>query len=227
MVPVDIPSWVQTFVLVGIAFVILVVPVRVLYAMTKTSRDRLRRVRDLADRLRERFTEVSVERRLLGPHRIKFKSEGRSLSAALPEDDVLEVRLDPRLAPAFPLVARTRGTLTPSVAFEGFRMLPRMRTFDPLIDDTVAIYATGAFAGYVREAALAGLPAGGKPQGIAESLLILRRLPGIRHFELRMSRGGGFRVRFDLRSEDLIYRPDELEAAVHHFFRLYEQLVES
>ena len=225
--PVDIPTWVQTFVIVGIAFVILVVPIRVLYAMTRTSRDRMRRVQDLADRLRERFTEVAVERRLLGPHRIKFKAEGRLVSAALPEDDVLELRLDARIAPPFPFIARTRGAMTPSMAFEGFRMLPRMRTFDALIDDSVAIYATGAFAGYVREAALAGLQAGEKPQGIAESLLILRRLPGIRRFDLRMSRGGGFRIRFDLRSEDLLYRPDELEAAVHHFFALYAQLVES
>lgn len=221
----DIPVWIQAFVLGGIALVTLLVPAKILFELTKTSRDRTRRARDLADRLRERFGGVQMERGFFGPHRIRFTLEGRATVVTMPEEDELEIRLEPKIAPAFPLVARTRGAFTWPLAFEGFRMLPMMRTFDSLIDESIAIYATGAFAGYVREAALDGLPAGEKPKGLAESLFILRKLPGVRTFELRMSPGRGFRLRFDLRTEDLIHRPDELESVVHHAFRLYDLLV--
>jgi hypothetical protein len=40
-----------------------------------------------------------------------------------------------------------------------------------------------------------------------------------------MSPSGGFRLSFLLRADDLLYRADELEAAVHHAFRLYDFLV--
>lgn len=221
----NIPVWIQVFVLGGIALVALLVPAKILLELTKTSRDRTRRARDLADRLRERFGGVSFERGFFGPHRIRFTLEGRAAIVSMPEDDELEVRLDPKIAPGFPLVARTRGAVELPFVFEGFRMLPRLRTFDSLIDESISIYATGVFAGYVREAALDGLPAGEKPKGLAESLFILRKLPGVRTFELRMSPGRGFRLRFDLRTEDLIHRPDELESVVHHAFKLYDLLV--
>ena len=222
---VDIPVWIQAFVLGGIALVTLLVPAKILLELTKTSRDRTRRARDLADRLRERFGGVRFERGFFGPHRVRFTLEGRPAVVTMPDEDEIEIRLETTIAPAFPLVARTRGAVAWPVAFEGFRMLPMLRTFDPLIDESIAIYATGAFAGYVREAALDGLPAGEKPRGVAESLFVLRKLPGVRTFELRMSPRAGFRLRFDLRTEDLIHRPDELESAVHHAFQLYDALV--
>jgi hypothetical protein len=100
-----------------------------------------------------------------------------------------------------------------------------VRTHDPLIDDTLAIYASEPFGAYLRELALDGIPAQGKPTGLAESLVVLRRLPGVRHFEFRMSPASGFRLTFLLRADDLLYRPDDLEAAVHHAFRLYDLLV--
>jgi hypothetical protein len=201
----DIPVWVQAFVLGGIALVTLLVPAKILFELTKTSRDRTRRARDLTDRLRERFGGVRLERGFFGPHRIRFTIEGRAAVVSMPDDEELEVRLEPNIAPAFPFVARTRGAVAWPVAFEGFRMLPMLRTFDAL--------------------ALDGLPAGEKPKGLAESLFVLRKLPGVRTFELRMSPRGGFRLRFDLRTEDLIHRPDELESAVHHAFQLYDALV--
>jgi hypothetical protein len=221
----EIPLWIQAFVLGGIALVTLIVPAKILYELSKTSRDRTRRARDLADRLRERFGGVSFERGFFGPHRVRFTLEGRAAVVTMPEDDEVEIRLEPKVAPVFPFVARSRGAAALPFTFEGFRLLPLLRTFDPLIDESIAIYATGAFAGYVREAALDGLPAGEKPQGLAESLFVLRKLPGVRNFELRMSPSRGFRVRFDLRTEDLIHRPDELESVVHHAFKLYDTLV--
>ena len=41
----DIPVWVQAFVLGGIALVTLLVPAKILFELTKTSRDRTRRGR--------------------------------------------------------------------------------------------------------------------------------------------------------------------------------------
>jgi hypothetical protein len=225
MTGIDIPVWIQAFVLGGIALVTLLVPAKILLELTKTSRDRTARAQELADRLRERFGGVRFERGFLRPHRIHFTHEGRAAVAQLPEDDALEIKLESKVAPPFPFVARTRGAFAWPSAFEGFRLLPMLRTFDPLIDESISIYATGSFAGYVREAALDGLPAGEKPRGMAESLFVLRRAPGVRSFELRMSPSAGFRVRFDLRTQDLVHRPDELESVVHHAFALHDALV--
>ncbi len=224
---IDIPPWIQTFVLVGIAVVVMAVPIKVLYEMTKGSRDRTRRMQDLADRLRERFGNVAFERGLLGPHRIRFTYEGRPATVVQPDDDEIAIRLEPKVAPKFHAVVRTRGRISwPfTVLWESLRPLRRIRTFDPLIDESIEIFATSVFGGYLRELALDGIPAQGKPTGLAESLIVLRRAPGVRRFELRMSPVAGFRLWFQLRADDLVYRPDEMESAIHHAFRLYDLLV--
>lgn len=224
---IEIPHGIQVFVLVGIALVVIVVPIRILYEMTKDTRERGKRFQDLSDRLREKFGGVEANRTIFGLSRIAFKHEGRPAAVYQPADDELLIELEPRIEPKFHLIARTRGALTPPVAmmWESFRLLPRILTHDPLIDDAIAIYATPIFGSYVRDAALDGIPAEGKPTGLAESLVILRQMPGVKRFELRMSPSGGFRVSFRLRSDDLLYRPEELESAVHHAFQLYDQLV--
>jgi hypothetical protein len=224
---IEIPHWIQVFVLVGVALVVLIVPIKILWEMTKGSRDRTRKADDLAARLKERFGGVRMEGGILGPHRVHLTSEGRPAIVFQPEPDELVIRLEPKIAPKFHFVARTRGAMSLrfTVMWESLRFLPRCRTFDPLIDESIDLYASGTFGAYLRELALDGLPAGGKPTGLAESLIVLRRLPGVRRFELRMSPSGGFRLSFLLRADDLLYRADELEAAVHHAFRLYDFLV--
>jgi hypothetical protein len=224
---IEIPSWVQVFVLVGIALVVIVVPIRILYEMTKDSRERNRRFQELADRLRERFGGVETRRTVLGLSRIEFKVEGRPASVFQPSDDEILIQLEPRVTPRFHVIARTRSGLTPAVAvmWESLRVLPRILTNDPLIDDSIALYATPLFGNYLREATLDGIPAEGKPTGLAESLVILRKMPGVKRFELRMSPAGGFRVSFKLRADDMLYRPEELESAIHHAFQLYDLLV--
>lgn len=221
----QVPAWIQLFVLGGIVVLTVVVPLKVLFEMTRSSRERTRKGKELAARLRERFGEAAYEGGFLVPPRIRVSHEGRK-AVVIPEDEEeLRVRLDVPIAPKFPLVARTKGAVVFPFAFEGWRLLPRLKTFDPLLDDSIAVYADGVFGAYVRELALDGLPAGSKPNGLAESLIVLRRLPGVRSFEVRMSPSGGFRLRFELRAGDLLYRPDELESAVHHAFALYDRLV--
>ncbi len=224
---IEVPHWIQVSVLLGVALVVIVVPIRILYEMTKDSRARSKRSQDLTQRIRERFQEVSRHPGVFGQERIEFKYEGRSATILQPADDQIMIRLEPKIEPKFHLIARTRGSMTPEVKimWDSLRVLSRIRTNDPLIDESVAIYATPIFGNYLREALLDGIPAEGKPTGLAESLVILRRMPGIRWFELRMSPGGGFALTFSLEADDLLYRPDELEAAVHHVFQLYDVLV--
>ncbi|HVR84278.1 MAG TPA: hypothetical protein VMU54_08205 [Planctomycetota bacterium] len=224
---IEIPYWIQVFVLIGIALVVVVVPIRILYEMTKDSRDRSKRFQDLADRLKERFGDVEAHRTIFGMSRIGFKHDGRPAAVYQPGDDEILIELEPKIEPKFHLIARTRGALAPPIAvmWESFRILPRILTGDPLIDDSILLYATPIFGSYLREAALDGIPAEGKPTGLAESLVILRKMPGVRRFELRMSPAAGFRVSFRLRADDLLFRPEELESAVHHAFQLYDLLV--
>lgn len=223
----EIPHGIQVFVLLGIALVVIVVPIRILYEMTKDSRERSKRFSDLADRLKEKFGGVESHRTMFGMSRIEFKHEGRPATVYQPSDEEILIELEPKVEPKFNLIARTKGSLTPPTAmmWESFRLLPRILTNDPLIDDSIALYATPIFGNYIREAALDGIPAEGKPTGLAESLVILRGMPGVKSFELRMSPSSGFRVSFRLRSDDMLYRPEELESAVHHAFQLYDLLV--
>jgi len=224
---IEIPHWIQIFVLLGIALVIIVVPIRILYEMTKDTRDRGRRFGELADRLKEKFTGVEVSRAMFGASRIRFKHDDRAAAVLQTADDEIQIQLEPKVEPKFHVIARTRGLVVPPIAvmWESFRVLSRILTQDPLIDGSVALYATPVFGSYLREAALDGIPAEGKPTGLAESLVVLRKMPGVKSFELRMSPSGGFRLTFRLQADDLLYRPEELESAVHHAFQLYDLLV--
>ena len=224
---IEVPHWVQLFVLVGIALVVIVVPIRILYEMTKDSRERSRRFKELTDRLKERFGGVEAHRTVFGLSRVDISHEGRPATVYQPADDEIMIQLEPKIQPKYHVIARTLGPLSGGFAmmWESFRLLPRVLTFDPLIDESIALYASPVFGNYLREAMIDGIPAEGKPTGLAESLVILRKMPGVRKFELRMSPSGGFRLSFKLRADDLLYRPDELEAAVHHAFRLYDLMV--
>ena len=223
----EIPHWIQVFVLLGIALVIIAVPIRILFEMTKDSRDRGRRFKELSDRLKEKFGAVEIRRTMFGISRIRFSHDGRPVTIFQTADDEILIQLEPKIEPKFHVIARTKGAVTPPIAvmWESFRVLSRILTHDPLIDDSVALYATPIFGSYLRDVALDGIPAEGKPTGLAESLVILKQLPGVKRFELRMSPSGGFRVSFLLRADDMLYRPEELESAVHHAFQLYDLLV--
>ncbi|GEM_PF-6894564 len=222
---IDVPLWIQIFVITGIILILFVVPIRILWEMTKGGRDRRKRIEDFAGRLRERFDEVETKRSVFGTDVIRFKHEGRSVSISLPEKDEVVVRLEVPSPPKFPCVIRTKSGIAWPFALEGIRLLPRIRIYDALLDDAVLIHSTRPFGDYLRELALAAVPPKGKPAGIAENIIVLRRAPGLRWFRLMMSEGGGFRVRFRLRAEDLLYRPDELESVVHHATALYDSLV--
>lgn len=223
---IEIPDGIRTFVLAGIGLLFVAVPLRVAWGMTRESRDRRRRLRELAGRLGGRFGSVRIEGGWLGPRRILLECEGRPAAVAQPSPGEIAVRVEPGAAPRAHAVIRTRGRFGRPFAWmaESFRFLRRVRTLDPLIDDSMDVYASASFGALIRELARDGVSPAGKPEGLVESLTVLRRLPGTAGFELRMSPSGGFRLRFRLRDEGLLYRPEDVESALHHAFRLYDLL---
>ena len=227
VIPPAIPGWIQVFVLVGIAVVLVLVPIKVLLELTRGARDRMSRMRDLAERLKERFGAVHLERGVLAPSLVRFTHEGRPATLSRPDDEEVLLRLEPAVRPGSCMILKTRGPMDGGFAilWDSMRVLRRIRIHDPLIDESLSLYATGSFGAYLRELALDGIPGEGKPTGLAESLVVLRRLPGVRRMKLQMSPTGGFRVALELRADDLLYRPDELESLVHHAWRLYDLLV--
>lgn len=220
---IEIPHWAQVAVLVGIGLVILVVPIKVLWEMTRGTRDRTRRGRELADRLKEKFTGVRFERGVLGPHRIELMHGDRPVAVAQPDDDELAIRLEPKTLPSSHVLVRTRRALRLpfTILWESLRPLPRIRAVDPTIDESIEVFASKTFGAYLRDLAHDDT----RESPFAESLVILNRLPGVKRFELRLSPVGGFRLWFKLRTEDLLHRPDDLESAIHHAFVLYDLMV--
>ena len=223
----EIPEWLITSVLIAIGVIIIAVPIRVLFEITRGGRDRAKKLQELVDRMKERFTEVHVEKSMLGAPRIAFTHDERPATLIPIDDKTLILQLEPKVPPKSHAVIRTRWTIQwPfSIMWGSFRMLRRIRVNDPAIDESLDLFASASFGGLIRDLAIQGLDAGEKPGGVAESLVVLNRLPGLSTFELRMSPSAGFCLTFRLRSEDLVQRPEELEAAVHHANHLYDQLV--
>lgn len=223
---IGIPVWIQVFVLGGIALLLVVVPLRVLWEMTRRTRERARRLRELADRLRGHLQGVRLEGGFPGGHRIRAAHEGRPLTLALPSPSELRLRLEADRVPASSLIIRTRGRWNwPwTILWAPPRWLHRARTGDPLVDETLAVYASPTLGSWIRELALSRTDSTSRPSPLVESLVILRRLPGVERMELRISPAGGFLLRLRLRSEDLLYRPEDLESAAHHAFRLFDLL---
>jgi hypothetical protein len=60
--------------------------------------------------------------------------------------------------------------------------------------------------------------------GAAEALVVLASLRGVRSFRLRCRGDGRLTGRFELDSEDLLARPDQLESLLHQMERLRREL---
>ncbi len=215
-----IPEWIPIFVLAGIALVVIAVPLRMAWSATRGLRDRRQKLDDFADRLRGRFGEVAIHRSLLGADSIDFKHEGRAVSVTVHGTKSLVVRLKPEPPLQFPcVIVPCRGFLLPW-AMADLRLLARMPMYDPLVDQSVAIYTTPVFGNFLRERIVDALNPEGKPSRIAEDLVVLRSTPGVRRFRLWTVPDGGMTMRLSLRTEDVFYRPDELESLVHHMSQL-------
>ena len=151
----EIPEWIRIFVMVGIGSLFIIIPIRIIYEETKGARDRSQRVRDLADRLRERFAEVTIDRSFLGSSLIRFTHEERAVLIQA-DDRELRLQLEPKISPTFHAIVRTRGWLSLpfKILWSSFRILPRIRTSDPILDEGISIYSTPVFGNYMRDLAL-------------------------------------------------------------------------
>src|SRR4029453_14752171 len=100
---------------VGIALVVIIVPIRILYEMTKDSRERNQRFKDLADRLKERFGGAEAHRTvfrlpaapLFAPPRSPFPPKAPPATIFQPADDEIMIHLEPKVQPKFDVIIRT------------------------------------------------------------------------------------------------------------------------
>lgn len=222
-----IPSYILYFVLGGIVLLLLVIPIRMVWLATRGSREREGKLRDFADRLKEKFREVAYVRGAFGYSGVRFQHEDRTFSMAVPSDRRALLKIEGPVHPAFHIFLREkRWTCLPwKFLWESLQLLRRFRIHDPLIDDDIALYSSGAFAAYLHDLVQKDIPAEGKPEGVAESLVVLSKLPGVRSFRITMSPSAGLRLHLRFRTEDLFYRPEEMESAAHHLAQLYNVFV--
>src|SRR5262245_25571680 len=130
-----VPEWIQYFVLAGIGLVVIAVPLRIIWAATRGLRKHNDKMDEFADRLRERFNEVQVKRAIIGPTCVHFKHENRKATVTVHGDEDIVVRLDESISAKFPVVVKTQRRFLLPWALVGLRVLPRIRTFDALVDD--------------------------------------------------------------------------------------------
>ncbi len=220
-----IPPWIQYFVAGGVIFVVIAVPLRMIWSATRGLRKRGEMLDQFTDRLRERFNEVSVSRGIIGPASVTFKHEARKVTAIVHGSGCLVLRLSETVSPKFPLVIKTKGRWAWPWSMVGLRVLPRVRMFDSLVDESVAIYTTLVFGNYLRDMVLDAVTLEGKPSGITESLVVLRKRPGVRRFRLTTAPEGAMAMKLRLRTEDMFYRPEEIETIIHHMGQLYDRFV--
>ncbi|MBI2930400.1 MAG: hypothetical protein HYY16_02005 [Planctomycetes bacterium] len=227
LVNLRIPEWIQIFVLAGIALVVIVIPLRIIWAATRSIRENGEKLDHFTDRLRARFNDVRLHRGLIGPATIDLTHEGRKATITICGPKSLVVRLHENPSPKFPCVITHRRSFQFPVAMVGLRVLPRIRTLDPLVDESVVIYTTPVFGDYLREMILDAMSVEGKASGLAENLVVLRRVPGVRRFRIWMAPEGALAMRLTLGTEDVFYRPEDLETVIHHLGAIYDRVVKN
>lgn len=203
---------------------LLVLPIKLLWSTLRKRRKASEKMRECANRLPEKFNEVKVGGFFTGAKKIRMKFKDRPLSLTQTGENEVTLRIESDGIPACPLLIKTRGRFLWAWTFFEWEFLPRIVTNEPLLDEGFLLYAPPYFGEYLRERAHVETSTEGDPKGMTESLVVLRRLAGVRSFILRLSRRGGFRIVFRLRNDDLLYRPEELESAAHHAIQILDEL---
>jgi hypothetical protein len=205
------------FFVISILLVLVSIPATLLWRAIKSSRESDDRLGRLAERLREKFGEVSPRRPFFGPPVVSFKVEGRKAHLQIVDPKRLRLLVEESPSVPLPVVIRSKGwSLWPAGGF-----LQRLTTNDPLIDDGVEIYAASTFAGFLSDRFLDG--AGGEVgrSELTDSLFVLKGVSGVKGFEFRFAPNVGTSADLRLKTEDLFYRVDELESLIHHLHLLH------
>ena len=214
----DLPEWLPIFLFVACTVLFVLIPARVLWKMRRDRSGQDRKSREFADRLKTNFSGVAFHRSTFTGGHVYFRYQERPHRASIPDPGELRLELDVDKLPHSPVVIRSNRGIRFPFAFEGWRFVGRTATGEK----SIFLYGTASLGALYREMAL-------HPDGthinLPESVTVIAGLPGISGFEFRASKAGGFRLRLFLETDDLLYRPEHFESAVHHFNRLYEGLV--
>lgn len=205
--------------IISVVLLLVTIPAGLLYRAIKASRESDDRLSRLADRMREKFSDVTPRRPYFGPSQIAFKVEGRQALLEIVDKRRVRLRVEESPTVPLPVVIRSRGwSLWPAGGF-----LQRLTTHDPLVDDTMEIFAASTFAGFLSDRFLDG--AGGETSRteLSDSLIVLRSLSGVKAFEYRFAPDFGVGADLRLRTEDLFFRVDELETLIHHLHELHQR----
>lgn len=204
---IEIPRWIQGVMLAAMLLVVVGVPLRVIWEMRRDARGRRRLLEGLADRLGARmeggWVAFTAEQR---PARLRAESERE-----------LELRVDEAISPKVPFRACS-GRWGPPWIVPG---CSRVRLGDPMADREWRIWTTRGFGALLQDVVLQPTP-----EPLVESLAVLRGIPGVKRVDLSLSPDSGLRLRLSLAGSDLIYRPDLVEAALHHACRIHRRLAE-
>ena len=205
--------------MVSLLLLLVTIPASLLWKAIRASRENEDRVARLATRLREKFSEITPRRRLFGPPQIAFKVEGRQAHLEVVDARRLRIRVEETPGVPLPVVIRSRGwSLWPAGG-----MLQRVTTADPLVDDSMEIYAGSTFAGFLSDRLLDGMDGETSRSELSDSLFVLKGLSGVKAFEFRFAPDLGVGADLRLKTEDLFYRVDELDSLLHHLHLLHDR----
>jgi len=202
----------------GMLLLFVLLPIRILISAARRARDRAERLEQLARRMREKFSGVSIHRLVLRNPEIRFTVEGRK--ASLEPDDFKRLRLRLEEHPPVPLAVMIRSKRWP--AWPAGASLDRVPTGDPLVDPSIEIYANTSLAGFLRDRFLDSVGEGAPSSDLIDSLLVLKSLPGVKRFDFRFIPDRGVSADLKLKTEDMFYRMEDLEALIHHLHQLHD-----
>jgi hypothetical protein len=204
--------------LAGMLLVLVVLPIRILWGVARRARDRSEKIQRLAERMRENFSGVSIHRIVLRNPEIRFTAEGRK--AALEPGDFrrLRLRMEEHPPVALAVMIRSRRWL----AWPAGASLDPVPTGDPLIDGSVELFANTSLAGFLRDRFLDSAGEGAPSSDLVDSLHVLKGLPGVKRFVFRFIPDRGVSADLKLKTEDLYFRMDDLEALLHHLHQLHD-----
>ena len=203
----------------SVLLLLVTIPLGLLWRAIRASRESDERLGRLAERLREKFGEVTPRRPFFGPPRISFKVEGRQAHIEISDPRRLRLRVEESPGVPLPVVIRSRGwSLWPAGG-----SLQRLASGDALIDDSMEIFAAPTFAGFLSDRFLDGQGGETSRSEFGDSLIVLKSLSGVKKFEFRFAPDDGIGADLRLKTEDLFYRVDELESLLHHLHVLHER----
>jgi hypothetical protein len=203
--------------MISILVLLVSIPLSFLWRAIKASQGRDELVGRMAARLREKFSEIVPRRPFFGPPRISFKADGLKVHLLIADKKRLGLHIEESPGVPLPVLIRSRRwSIWPAGG-----LLQRISAHDPLVDDSMEIYASTIFAGFLADRFLDGNAGETSRSELSDSLLVLGNLSGVKAFEFRFVPDHGTMADLKLKTEDLYYRVDELESLIHHLHKLH------